>query len=49
MQLRTAHPDWFQTVPLIQAIDPEFDINEYFGDVEYDWNVMGRIQLSLAL
>jgi hypothetical protein len=36
MQLQTTRPDWFQTVPLTWAIDPEFDITEYFGDFEID-------------
>ena len=32
----TTRPDWFQTVPLTRAIDPEFDIVEYFGELQID-------------
>lgn len=30
------HPEWFQTVPLIQATESYFDMTEYFGDFEVD-------------
>lgn len=29
-------PEWFQTVPLIQATESYFDMTEYFGDFEVD-------------
>lgn len=36
MQPQTTRPEWFQTVPFVRAIDPEFDIAEYFDDPEVD-------------
>ena len=30
------HPEWFQTVPLIQATESYFSMTEYFGDFEVD-------------
>ncbi|MEG3878964.1 hypothetical protein QT972_16540 [Microcoleus sp. herbarium7] len=36
MQSITTRPDWFQTVPLTWAIDPQFDIVDYFGELILD-------------
>jgi len=36
MQSKTTRPEWFQTVPFVQAIDTNFDVVEYFGDFEID-------------
>jgi len=31
MQFKT-HPEWFQTVPFVQAIDAKFDVVKYFDE-----------------
>ena len=45
----TTRPDWFQTVPLTRAIDPDFDIVEYFADFEIDVDATDHIKEVLRL
>ena len=52
-------PEWFQTVPLIEATESYFDMTEYFGDFEVDedakeditkvlrWSKLARVSLAL--
>lgn len=49
MQSRTTRPDWFQTVPLTRAIDPQFDMVEYFADLEIDPDAADVIKEVLRL
>lgn len=49
MQSRTTRPDWLQTVPLTRAIDPQFDMVEYFADFEIDTDVTDVIKEVLRL
>jgi hypothetical protein len=42
-------PEWFQTVPLIQATESYFDMTEYFGDFEVDTNTKQGIAKVLRM
>lgn len=42
-------PEWFQTVPLIQATDFYFDMTEYFGDFEVDTDIRQDIAKVLRI
>lgn len=43
------HPEWFQTVPLIQAVESYFDMTEYFGDFEVDADTRQNIARVLRM
>ena len=42
-------PEWFQTVPLIQATESYFNMTEYFGDFEVDADAKKDIAKVLRL
>ncbi len=45
----TARPEWFQTVPLIERADTDFDMVEYFGSFEIDEDATDDIKKILML